>query len=102
MPGLGRVPAYPASPFGILARLGPLTRTVADGAAMLAVMAAPDRRDVANMGLAAPDYPAEAERGLRGLRIAFSATLGFVHGLSPEVRQACAGVAARDTALCLH
>jgi aspartyl-tRNA(Asn)/glutamyl-tRNA(Gln) amidotransferase subunit A len=97
MPGVGRVPAYPSSPFGILARLGPLTRTVMDGALMLKVMAGPDRRDAANFGAVPPDYPAEAERGLRGKRIAFSATLGFVEGLAPGIQEACAGVARRLT-----
>ena len=35
-PSYGRVPAYPASPFTVLAHQGPLTRTVTDAALMLA------------------------------------------------------------------
>jgi aspartyl-tRNA(Asn)/glutamyl-tRNA(Gln) amidotransferase subunit A len=96
-PGVGRVPAYPASPFGVLARLGPLTRTVADAALMMSVIARPDRRDVFNMGIAAPDYVAELDRGIRGKRVAFSATLGFVTKLDPAVRAACEGIAKRLT-----
>ena len=34
-PSFGRVPAYPASPFGTVAHLGPMTRTVSDAALML-------------------------------------------------------------------
>ena len=34
-PSFGRVAAYPASPFSILAHVGPLTRTVTDAALML-------------------------------------------------------------------
>ena len=38
----GRVPASPSSPFGTLAHIGPMTRTVADAALMLSVIAKPD------------------------------------------------------------
>ncbi len=37
-PSFGRVAAYPASPFSILAHTGPLTRSVADAALMLSVI----------------------------------------------------------------
>jgi aspartyl-tRNA(Asn)/glutamyl-tRNA(Gln) amidotransferase subunit A len=97
MPGVGRVPAFPASPFGVLARLGPLTRTVADGARMLQILAEPSRKDIMNLGSTPPDYAGELERGIRGKRIGFSPTLGFVDKLADEVREACAAVAARLT-----
>jgi aspartyl-tRNA(Asn)/glutamyl-tRNA(Gln) amidotransferase subunit A len=96
-PGVGRVPAYPASPFNVLARLGPMARTVADTAMMMSVMAQPDRRDIFNQGTPAPDYAAEINRGIRGKRIAWSATLGFVTKLDPAVRAACDAVARRLT-----
>src|SRR5436190_6855092 len=41
----GLVPASPLSPFGTLAHIGPMTRTVADAALMLSVIAKPDLRD---------------------------------------------------------
>ena len=41
-PSYGRVPAYPASPFTVLAHQGPLTRTVTDAALMLSVIGGPD------------------------------------------------------------
>jgi aspartyl-tRNA(Asn)/glutamyl-tRNA(Gln) amidotransferase subunit A len=97
MPGVGRVPAYPASPFGLLARLGPMTRKVADGALMLQIMAGPDTRDIFHDGHAAPDYPAEISKGLRGLRIGWSPTLGFVDQLHPDILAATTAIAKRLT-----
>jgi aspartyl-tRNA(Asn)/glutamyl-tRNA(Gln) amidotransferase subunit A len=97
MPGVGRVPAFPASPFGVLARLGPLTRCVEDAALMLQIIAAPDARDAAHAGAAVPDYPASLNTGIRGLRIGWSATLGFVDKLQPAVRAACEAAARRLT-----
>ena len=44
-PTYGRVPAWPLSPFGTVAHLGPMTRTVEDAALMLAVVSRPDARD---------------------------------------------------------
>src|SRR5690606_26736759 len=41
----GRVPAHPLSPFGTVAHLGPMTRTVSDAALMLTVLTEPDPRD---------------------------------------------------------
>jgi aspartyl-tRNA(Asn)/glutamyl-tRNA(Gln) amidotransferase subunit A len=96
-PGFGRVPAYPASPFGLLARIGPMARTAADAALMLGLLAKPDRRDVFGAIAAAPDYAAEMERGIRGKRIAFSATLGFVSKLDPAIESMCRAIAHRLT-----
>ena len=44
-PSYGRVAAYPPSPFGTVAHVGPMARTVADARAMLEVMAGPDPLD---------------------------------------------------------
>ncbi|MDQ0469700.1 amidase [Labrys wisconsinensis] len=44
-PSFGRVAAYPMSAFGTVAHIGPMARTVADAAAMLAAMSGPDPRD---------------------------------------------------------
>jgi aspartyl-tRNA(Asn)/glutamyl-tRNA(Gln) amidotransferase subunit A len=41
-PSFGRVPAWPLSPFGTVAHIGPMTRSVADAALMLNVLALPD------------------------------------------------------------
>ncbi|MER9883963.1 amidase [Mesorhizobium sp. M0118] len=44
-PSYGRVAAHPPSSFGTVAHIGPMTRTVADAAAMLEVMSGRDLRD---------------------------------------------------------
>lgn len=44
-PTFGRVPAYPASAFGTVAHIGPMTRTVADAQLMLQAMSGRDFRD---------------------------------------------------------
>ena len=50
--------------------IGPLTRTVADNALLLSVLAGADARDGSTLGVAVPDYPAEAALAcVRGMRI---------------------------------
>src|SRR3954451_2546129 len=44
-PTYGRVPAWPASPYGTVAHAGPMARTVTDLALLLDVLSAPDPRD---------------------------------------------------------
>ncbi|WP_207837363.1 amidase [Williamsia soli] len=74
-PTYGRVPIYPASPFGTLAHVGPMGRSVADVAALLDVISGFDARDWS----ALPPAP-QVDLGtgsLNGLRIAFSPDLGY-------------------------
>lgn len=87
-PSFGRVAAYPASPFSILAHVGPLTRTVSDAALMLSVIGGPDERDMAAWNTPAPDYRIGINGGVRGLRIAWSPTLGYVKNVHPDVEAA--------------
>ncbi len=78
-PSFGRVPAYPASPFGTVAHVGPMSRTVADSALMLNVIAGYDARDwfaLPDQGL---DFTANLNDGVKGLRMAYSADLGYAH-----------------------
>jgi aspartyl-tRNA(Asn)/glutamyl-tRNA(Gln) amidotransferase subunit A len=91
-PSFGRVPAYPASPFGTLAHIGPLTRTVSDAAVMLNVLALPDSRDWFALPYDGRDHRIGLEDGVRGLRVAFSPTLGFAE-VDPEVADLVAGAA---------
>lgn len=74
----GTVPLYPPSPFGTLAHVGPLARTVEDAALALDVITGPDERDWS--ALAAPSSPFrfDLETPLTGLRVAYSRDLGFV------------------------
>lgn len=83
----GRVPAWPISPFGTLANVGPMTSTVADAALMLDVISAPDHRDPLTLPPSSYDYADHLTGGVEGLRIAFSPDLGYAK-LHPEVREA--------------
>jgi aspartyl-tRNA(Asn)/glutamyl-tRNA(Gln) amidotransferase subunit A len=92
-PSFGRVPAYPASPFSILAHVGPLTRSVADAALMLNVIGQPDDRDMMAWNTPTPDYRVGLDDGVRGLRIAWSPRLGYVKKIDPDVEAATARAA---------
>ena len=76
-PSFGRVPAWPLSPFGTVAHLGPMTRTVTDAALMLNVLAQPDARDWTALPYDKRDYLAGLEDGVQGMRIAYSPNLGY-------------------------
>ena len=73
----GRVPAYPLSPFGTVAHVGPMTRTVTDSALMLTVVAEPDSRDWHALPVDTSDYRIGLEQTLKGMKIAFSPDLGY-------------------------
>src|SRR6185436_18692727 len=70
-PSFGRVPAWPLSPFGTVAHVGPMSRDVADAALMLNVLALPDARDWHALPFDARDYRTGLEHGVRDLRIAW-------------------------------
>jgi aspartyl-tRNA(Asn)/glutamyl-tRNA(Gln) amidotransferase subunit A len=76
-PSFGRVPAWPLSPFGTVAHVGPITHSVGDAALMLNVLAQPDARDWHALPYERRDWRTGLEDGVRGLRIAFSPTLGY-------------------------
>jgi aspartyl-tRNA(Asn)/glutamyl-tRNA(Gln) amidotransferase subunit A len=98
---MGRVPMYPScrderlpgiASWEGLEHVGPVSRTVADAALVLSVIAGPDERDRHSLpagdvdwrAAAAEGAEAAAGSGLRGLRVAFSADLGYV-AVDPEV-----------------
>jgi amidase/aspartyl-tRNA(Asn)/glutamyl-tRNA(Gln) amidotransferase subunit A len=68
-PTFGRVPAYPASPFGTVAHIGPMARGVADVAAMLEAMSGRDLRDWYQSPLPFPSVSPVTPRRLAGLRV---------------------------------
>jgi aspartyl-tRNA(Asn)/glutamyl-tRNA(Gln) amidotransferase subunit A len=76
-PSFGRVPAWPLSPMGTVAHVGPMTRSVADAALMMNVLALPDARDWHALPYEPRDYRVGLEDGVKGLRIAYSADLGY-------------------------
>lgn len=73
----GRIPNYPHSAVGTLGHVGPMTRTVADAALLLNIMSVPDGRDWLCLPSPDRDYRAGLDAGIRGLRIAYSPTLGY-------------------------
>lgn len=83
-PSFGRVPAWPISPFGTVAHVGPMTRRVKDSALMLNAISKPDARDW--FGLPADDanYLARLADGVKGMKIAYSPDMGYVK-VDPEV-----------------
>jgi aspartyl-tRNA(Asn)/glutamyl-tRNA(Gln) amidotransferase subunit A len=87
-PSFGRVPAYPLSPFGTVAHLGPHTRSVTDAAIMMNVLKLPDARDWTSLQYDPRDYLVGLNDGIRGLKIAFSPTLGYARNVHPEVAAA--------------
>lgn len=96
-PTYGRVPLYPASAFGTLAHVGPLTRDAADAALMLDVVAGPDARDWSGLGPTPGSFVDALAGGVRGLRIAYSPSLGGQVAVQPgvalAVRRAVEGLA---------
>lgn len=86
-PSFGRVPAYPLSPFGTVAHLGPHTMSVADAALALNVMKRPDARDWTSLPPDDSDYQAGLDSGVDGLRIAYSPALGYAQ-VHPEIARA--------------
>ena len=84
-PTFGRVPAYPPSPFGMLAHTGPMARTVQDCALLLTVLTGADARDPYALPRDGADYRAGLEDGVKGLRIAYSPRLGYAANVHAEV-----------------
>ncbi|MFE0178622.1 amidase [Streptomyces sp. NPDC059002] len=87
-PTYGRVPLYPASPFGTLAHVGPMTRDAADAALMMEVITGPDPRDWSQLGAVAGSFRAGLDGGVRGLRVAYSPSLGGQVAVRPAVAAA--------------
>ncbi|MFG2212773.1 amidase [Streptomyces sp. NPDC048638] len=84
----GRVPHYPASPFGTLAHVGPMTRDAADAALMMDVICGADWRDWSQLGPVAGSFRAALDGPVAGLRVAFSPSLGWDVPVAPEVAAA--------------
>ncbi|MFM9372027.1 amidase [Streptomyces sp. Da 82-17] len=92
-PTYGRIPLYPASPFGTLAHAGPMTRTVADAALLLDVECGSDSRDWSQLAAPEVSFRAAVEGdSLAGLRIAYAPTLAGAE-VDPQVAARVARVA---------
>lgn len=101
---MGRVPLWPGcrdetlpgvSGWESIEHLGPISRTVADAALMLSVIAGPDPRDRHSIPCGDVDWLGSVRPVDRlGLRIAYCADWGG-RPLDPEVRAVCAAAAER-------
>lgn len=80
----GRVPVFPVAATPTLAHVGPMARTVRDAALLLTAISGFDDRDPASVAADVPDYLAACDRAPKGLRIAWSPTLGYARP-NPEV-----------------
>jgi len=88
MPTYGRVSRYGLIAFASsLDHIGPLTKTVKDAAIVLRTIAGRDPMDSTSADLAVPDYAAELEKPVRGLKLGVAKEY-FGEGLDDEVRQA--------------
>jgi aspartyl-tRNA(Asn)/glutamyl-tRNA(Gln) amidotransferase subunit A len=83
-PTFGRVPYYPVGSGDYTSHLGPMTRTVADSALMLQVMAGPHPLDHTTCEAGPADYVGRLREGIRGKRIAYSPDLGVAR-VDPDV-----------------
>ena len=89
-PSFGRVPAYPISPFGTLAHVGPMSRTVLDSALLLNVIARPDARDALAFVYEPHDFAAHIGQSMRGKRIAYTPAMGSDTPVHPDIAAAVA------------
>lgn len=88
MPTYGRVSRYGLIAFASsLDHIGPLTKTVKDAAIVLGVIAGRDPMDSTSADVPVPDYVAELEKPVRGLRLGVAREY-FGEGLDAEVRNA--------------
>jgi aspartyl-tRNA(Asn)/glutamyl-tRNA(Gln) amidotransferase subunit A len=100
-PTYGRVPAWPASPYGTVAHAGPMARSVEDLALLLDVLSEPDPRDWTALPPPERSFLDGLEAGVRDARVAFSADLGYVR-VDREVADAVARAVAALSDLGAH
>ncbi|MBN8902528.1 MAG: amidase [Rhodospirillales bacterium] len=97
-PSFGRVPYYPVGVGDLTSHMGPMTRTVADSALMLEVMAGPHFLDYTTLEAGPANYLARLQEGVKGRRIAYSPDLGVAR-VDPEVADLVKAAVARFTEL---
>jgi aspartyl-tRNA(Asn)/glutamyl-tRNA(Gln) amidotransferase subunit A len=101
LPTYGRVSRYGLIAFASsLDRVGPFAANVRDAATLLGLIAGHDPKDATSSTAPVPDYAAESDKPVEGLRIGVPAEY-FAEGLDPEVRAAIEmGIAALEKAGC--
>lgn len=89
LPSRGRVPNGAGKIQLFMSGIGPMTRDVRDAAMLLQAIACCDERDPRTRRDAPPDYLDELEKGVAGLRIAWSPDLGRVVPDEPGIVAIC-------------
>ena len=87
-PTYGRLSRYGVIAFASsLDQVGPITRSVLDAAALLQILAVHDPKDSTSSTAPVPNYLAEIEGGVSGMRLGVPREY-FVPGMDPEVEHA--------------
>ena len=90
----GRIAVWPVSATTTLAHVGPMARTVEDAALLFMACAGHDARDPYSVAGEVPDLLAACKQDVKGLRVAYSPTLGYAR-CDAEVLRVC-GAAAKQ------
>ncbi len=86
-PSYGRVSRYGLVAFASsLDQIGPLTKSVEDSALLLQAIAGADPRDSTCLDAAVPDYLADLDKGVAGMRLGLPKEY-FGEGIDPAVRE---------------
>jgi Asp-tRNA(Asn)/Glu-tRNA(Gln) amidotransferase A subunit family amidase len=89
-PTQGRIPHLAPS---TMRSAGPMARRVADGAALLTVLAGPDPRDTLALSPEATPFEATPDGTMRGLRVGLLLDIGFGPAVEPAVAAAAQAAA---------
>ena len=100
-PSFGRVPYYPVGTGDLTSHMGPMARTVADGALMLELMAGPHHLDYTTLEAWPAAYSARLSDWIKGKKIAYSPDLGVAR-VDPEVAALVKAAAMRFSELGAH
>jgi aspartyl-tRNA(Asn)/glutamyl-tRNA(Gln) amidotransferase subunit A len=97
-PTFGRIPYYPVGTGDYTSHIGPMTRSVADAALMMEVLAGPHPLDYTTQETGPANYLLRLQDGIKGKRIAYSPDLGHAR-VDPEVVSLVKAAAARFSEL---
>lgn len=99
-PSYGRVSRYGVTAFASsLDQAGPMTKSVADAAALLEAMAGRDPMDCTSADVPVPDLSAAVERAtMKGVRLGVPKEYAAASGIDPEVKRIVDGAIAKCAA----
>jgi aspartyl-tRNA(Asn)/glutamyl-tRNA(Gln) amidotransferase subunit A len=88
-PTYGRVSRYGLVAFASsLDQIGPFARNVSDAAVLMQAIAGHDPKDSTSVNDAVPDYLAELDQPIKGLRIGIVKEYALTEGMDPQVKSA--------------